>query len=127
VTPEALGVPRLGRVGGLGISPRRSFRADRGRALQVWQEDQRRWVRSAARALQQGGRMVVIVGDGNVLGTRIDTIGPVIAAGREAGLLRVASATVERWDDGVRAMRPEHAVCFERPQGAEDSERDEAD
>ena len=33
---------------------------------------------------------------------------------RAEGLVRVARTTVERWDEGVERMRPEHAVLYER-------------
>jgi hypothetical protein len=44
----------------------------------------------------------------------VDSLGPLGEAARAEGLVRVARATVERWDEGVERMRPEHAVLYER-------------
>lgn len=104
------------------IGSRRSFRADRATAAATWRDDTRKWVRAVSKALRPGGKLVVVVGDGNVGGKRIDALQPLEEAGRDAGLVRVARATVERWDEGVRAMRPEHAVLFEKPQAAPPAE-----
>ncbi len=96
------------------IGARRSFRVDRRAAAEVWREDQRKWVKAASRALRIGGRLIVVIGDGMVGGRRIDTIGPLIESAREFGFYRDAAVTVERWDEGVDANRPEHVVCFTR-------------
>ena len=95
------------------IGARRNFRADRASAIQVWRADTRKWTRVAARALLPGGRMVVVVGDGNVGGKRIEALTPLLDAAKEAGLTRISSASVERWDEGVSAVRMEHAAVFE--------------
>jgi SAM-dependent methyltransferase len=100
------------------IGSRRHFRVDRAAALAAWRLDTTRWVRAAARALDSGGRMIVVIGDGQVGGRRIDTYQAMDEAASAAGLVRVARATVERWDEGVRAMRPEHAFLWERPYAA---------
>lgn len=97
------------------IGSRRSFRADRATAVAAWREDTRKWVRGVTKALRPGGRLIVVIGDGNVGGKRIDALAPLEEAAKEAGLVRPARVTVERWDEGVRAMRPEHAVLFEKP------------
>lgn len=97
------------------IGARRSFRADRATAGKAWRADTGRWVRAAAKALLPGGRLVVITGDGIVGGKQIDARSPIVEAAQEAALTRVAQVTVERWDEGVRAMRPEHGLVFERP------------
>lgn len=97
------------------IGSRRSFRADRATGVQQWREDCRRWIKAMSKALGTGGRMIVVVGDGNVGGKRIDSLTPLEDAARDAGLVRPSRCTVERWDEGVNAMRPEHAVLFEKP------------
>ncbi|MDP2311813.1 MAG: hypothetical protein Q8P41_02840 [Pseudomonadota bacterium] len=97
------------------IGSRRQFRADRAAALHAWRGDNRKWMKAAARALDTGGRLIVVIGDGQVSGKRIDTYEAMEDAARAAGLVRIARATVERWDEGVNAMRPEHATLWEKP------------
>jgi SAM-dependent methyltransferase len=97
------------------LGARRAFRADRATAAKTWRADTARWIRGCARALTPGGRLIVVTGDGVVGGKNIDSRSPIVEAAKEAGLNRVAQVTVERWDEGVRAMRPEHGLVFERP------------
>lgn len=97
------------------IGSRRNFRADRAEAKEAWRQDTSRWVRAAARSLGEGGRLCVIIGDGNVGGVRLDAWTPLDEAARATGLRFVARATVERWDEGVRVMRPEHVGVWEKP------------
>jgi hypothetical protein len=99
------------------IGSRRAFRADRLEAVAEWKRDTHRWVRTAARALRPGGHLAVVVGDGLVGGRPVDAVGPIGEAARAEGLERVARATVERWDEGVERMRPEHAVLYRRVAG----------
>lgn len=96
------------------LGSRRSFRADRRAATDAWREDTRRWVRAAARALRPGGRLAVVIGDGNVGGRAVDAWSPLDEAARAAGLRFVARATVERWDSGLSFVRPEHAGVWEQ-------------
>lgn len=96
------------------IGSRRSFRADRKDAIAEWRDDTRRWVKSCAKALIPGGRFVVVQGDGNVGGKRIDSLGPLDEAASAAGLVRVARVTVERWDEGLDNVRAEHCVAYQR-------------
>lgn len=97
------------------IGSRRQFRADRGLATAAWKADTVRWVRATSRALRPGGRMVVVIGDGQVGGRRVDAYAAMDEAATAAGLRRLARVTVERWDAGVHAMRPEHAILWEKP------------
>ena len=94
------------------IGTRRSFRHDRGAALTRWREDTMRWTRAAARALGPGGRLVILVGDGDIHGGHVDAWPTTDAAAREAGLTLDARVTVERWDEGLRVFRPEHAAVW---------------
>lgn len=93
------------------IGSRRAFRADRATAIATWRQDSARWVRAVARVLD--GRLVLVIGDGNVGGKAIDSFTPVDEAARAAGLRFVARATVERWDAGMERVRPEHAAVWE--------------
>lgn len=97
------------------IGARRNFRADRSEAAATWRADTARWLRAAARALAPTGRLVVATGDGNVGGKAIDSLTPHDEGARAAGLRFVASATVERMDEGLGVIRPEHAICWEKP------------
>jgi SAM-dependent methyltransferase len=97
------------------MGSRRAFRVDRKKALEHWKNDTRKWVRQCAKALVPGGRMCVVIGDGKVGARAVDALGPLREAATEAGLKQVACVTVERWDEGVHAMRPEHAALFEKP------------
>jgi hypothetical protein len=96
------------------MGSRRAFKTDRTEATAAWKRDTARWVKVAARALLPGGRMAVVIGDGLVAGRPVDSLGPLGEAARAEGLVRVARTTVERWDEGVERMRPEHAVLYER-------------
>ena len=96
------------------IGSRRSFKSDRTEAVAAWKRDTARWVRAACRALVPGGRLAVVIGDGLVAGRPVDALGPLGEAARAEGMERVARTTVERWDEGVERMRPEHAVLYER-------------
>ncbi len=110
------------RVAWLGLHPseggreelgsRRAFRSDRADAVADWKADTHKWVRAAAKALRPGGRLAVVIGDGLVAGRPVDSLGPLGEAAHAEGMVRVARATVERWDEGVERMRPEHAVLY---------------
>lgn len=118
VTMQALRMSWLGLEGGEEeIGSRRQFRLDKATALATWRADTLKWVRAAARALEPGGRLVVVIGDGRVANKRIDTYQAMDEATTAVGLKRIARATVERWDEGVNAMRPEHAVVWEMAEG----------
>ncbi len=96
------------------VGSRRAFRADRATALAAWRADTQRWVRIASKALLPGGHLAVVIGDGIVGGRPVDSLGPVGESAHAEGLVRVARATVERWDDGADRMRPEHAVLYQK-------------
>lgn len=96
------------------IGSRRSFRVDRGRAFEQWREDTGRWVRATAKLLLPKGRMVVIVGDGFVNHRIVESIPAILEAAKGAGLRSVARCMVERPDEGVGAIRLEHALLLER-------------
>lgn len=97
------------------LGSRRSFRADRAAATEAWRVDSMKWVKAAGRALVPGGRLVVVIGDGNVGGKRVDSLQPIDEGARANGLKFVARASVERWDEGLRTVRLEHGAVWERP------------
>jgi hypothetical protein len=104
------------------IGSRRQFRLDREVAVAAWRVDNRKWMKAAARALVPGGRMIVVIGDGQVGRKRVDSREALEETGRALGLARLARVTVERWDEGVEAMRPEHAILWERQEGTVEGE-----
>ncbi len=99
------------------IGSRRAFRAGRAEALTEWKTDTSRWLKAASRALVPGGRVCVLVGDGQVGTRRIDSWTIHDEAARALGLRWVARASVERWDAGFNQVRWEHAGLWEKPVG----------
>ncbi len=97
------------------IGSRREFRAGRAEALTAWKSDTARWLKAASRALDPGGRLCVIVGDGQVGSKRIDSWTVHDEAARALGLRWVARASVERLDLGFGTVRWEHAGVWEKP------------
>jgi len=97
------------------VGTRRSFRADRKRALAQWRGDTVAWMASVTRALRHGGRLAVVIGDGLVGDRAIDTLQSTTSAGEEAGLRVLASASGGRHDPGRNAVRHEHILLLERP------------
>ena len=95
------------------LGSRRGFRADRGGALAAWEASTRRWLKSVARALAPGGKVVVVIGDGFGGGKLVPVLPSLLAAARELGLQRTGLVTVGRWDAGLRTVRPEHIVALE--------------
>jgi DNA modification methylase len=97
------------------IGARRGFDGLLEQATDTWRRDTLAWTRSAAAALQPGGRMVIVIGDGPRPDGPIDTRAESIAAADAAGLVFVEGATAE---PGSRpSPRREHALLFERPAG----------
>ena len=96
------------------IGSRRSFRVDRGRGIERWREDTGRWVQAAAKLMAPGGRMTIIVGDGVVEGRVVESIPAILETSKRIGLRSVARCMVERPDEGMGAIRLEHALLLER-------------
>lgn len=97
------------------IGSRRAFRAGRAEALAAWRADTGKWMKAAARALQPGGRLCVVVGDGQVGAKRIDSWTVHDEVARALGLRWLARASVERQDVGLGTVRWEHAGLWEKP------------
>jgi len=68
----------------------------------------------AARALANGGHLVLIVGDGWVPSGVVDAAAPSVAAARRAGLELIAGASLERPDSGGREQLREHVFAFRK-------------
>jgi hypothetical protein len=96
------------------IGSRRDFRAKgRSDALRTWQEDTKRWITTQAAALNPGGRMVIVVGDGLVGDRMVDALYPTVEAMESAGLTIIARASADRPDHARDANRIEHLVMGE--------------
>ena len=81
-----------------------------------WQADTEAWVQELGRALREGGRAVIIVGDGAGVNT-LDTFER--AAASCDGLVLVSSASISSTQDSpslrdTGARRAEHAILLER-------------
>jgi len=94
------------------LGSRRAFKGDAHEARRLWRKDTEQWMGSARDALVQGGRMAVIIGDGQVGPKVIGSAEPSIEAGKVLGLslLGRASKTLP----ATRPVRQEHALLFER-------------
>lgn len=93
------------------IGSRREFRA-KGRtdAVKMWIADTQEWINNQAKALKQGGAMVIVVGDGLVAGKLVDALYPTTEAMQAAGLEIFARASADRPDHARNAIRIEHMV-----------------
>lgn len=95
---------------------RRELRKDPRAFKEAWQEDQARWIDAVARALQPGGRVAIMIGDGANVDTRASTID----AGASSGLAHVASVSMALTHETANglvwnAARREHLVLLEKP------------
>lgn len=97
------------------IASRRSWRLGEKDARKRWRSDTFAWTQSAAAALAPGGHLVIVIGDGIAPGGLIDTSEPSEAAAKNAGLVSVARASVERPDHARDTMRWEHVFAFKKP------------
>ena len=84
-----------------------------------WADDQKEWLVATTRLLRSGGRMAVMVGDGDGVDTRSSLVEGVEELGRHEGeerlRLRVMGwATLRAARDARRSMRTEHLILLER-------------
>ncbi len=96
------------------IGARRLFRRGAHAARDVWRRDTEMWSERVARALANGGHLVLIVGDGWIPSGVVDAAAPSVDAARRAGLELVAGASLERPDTGGRAQLKEHIFAFRK-------------
>lgn len=93
------------------IGSRRDFRArGRGNAVKEWEAATQAWIRTQAQALNPGGRMAVVVGDGLVAGRNVDTLDTTVRAMEAAGMFIYARASADRPDHARGDIRTEHIV-----------------
>lgn len=94
------------------LGSRRAFKGDSHEARRLWRRDTALWLGAAHTALQPGGRVVVVIGDGQVGPKVIGSAEPSIEAAQEAGLRLLARAS--KTLPATRPARQEHALLFER-------------
>ena len=95
----------------LELGSRRNFRSKgRKAALTEWQNNTTQWIRTQATALNAGGAMVIVVGDGIIGGKLVDALYPTVEAMKSCGLSIVARASADRPDHARKAIRIEHLV-----------------
>jgi len=96
------------------IGPRRDWRQGDKEARKRWQEDTARWTARAAEALEPGGHLIVVIGDGLTPRGGVDTAGATEGSAVAAGLTMVGRASVERPDHARSTVRWEHAFAFRK-------------
>ncbi len=89
------------------LGSRRAFRGDSRKARARWRQDSLRWLNCAREALQPGGRLALVVGDGRANRRTIGTADPMAELAAQAGLQLLARASRQ---EGLS----EHALLFER-------------
>jgi SAM-dependent methyltransferase len=97
------------------IGSRRLFRKGAELARDTWRRDTELWTERAAKALANGGHLVLIVGDGWIPSGVVDAAAPSVAAAERAGLALAAGASLARPDSGGRAQLREHVFAFVKP------------
>ena len=97
------------------IGPRRAWRKEGKRARRAWVEDTHAWTKAVAGALQPGGHLVVVVGDGLTPTGPVDTVAASRDAALAAGLEPVARASLLRPDHARDSSRWEHVFAFKKP------------
>lgn len=97
------------------IGSRRQFKEQGHReARRAWVSDTRAWIEASARALEPGGHLVVVVGDGLTPSGAVDTVQPTLEGAREAGMEFRARASLRRVDHARQATRWEHVMAFSK-------------
>ena len=96
------------------IGPRRAWRRGTRDATKQWKKDTFAWTKEAARILEPGGNLVVVIGDGLTPAGNVDSVQTSVAAGEAAGLSLIARASVERPDHARETVRWEHAVVLRK-------------
>lgn len=79
-----------------------------------WIEDQRVWLEAAMSALKRGGRMVVMIGDGDGIDTRSCLLSEIGSRTGDGGVGVMGWVTLRAADTARRNMRTEHLVLLEK-------------
>ncbi|TVQ91038.1 MAG: hypothetical protein EA397_11120 [Deltaproteobacteria bacterium] len=104
-----------GEEPGREIGARRFWRKSSKKARSRWADDTALWTAACARALRQGGHLVVVVGDGLTPTGPVDTLGASSAAAQAAGLEKLARASLLRPDHARESARWEHVLVWRKP------------
>ena len=83
-------------------------------ARRDWLADTRTWTVDVSRALDEGGHLVVVIGDGLTPTGGIDTAEATVQAAEAAGLTLRGRSSVERPDHARNTVRWEHAFAFQK-------------
>ena len=98
----------------LELGSRKSWRANSREALASWHQDTLQWTQAAADALEPGGHLVVVIGNGRTNAGDIDAAMPTRGAAEQAGLTHLATASVKRPDHARGGGLWEHAFAFQK-------------
>lgn len=79
-----------------------------------WEHDQKDWLLATTTALKSGGRLGIMIGDGDGIDTRSSILGAVEMLGQEAALEVVGWVTLRAAEGTRRSMRTEHLVLLEK-------------
>ncbi len=94
------------------LGSRRAFKGHNREARRLWKRDTERWMGAVAEKLQPDGRVVVVIGDGQVGPKVIGSAETSIQAAQAVGLRLLSRASVTL--PTTRPPRQEHALLFER-------------
>lgn len=79
-----------------------------------WENDQKGWLLATASALRAGGRLAIMIGDGDGIDTRSSLLGTVKMLGKEAALEMAGWVTLRAAEGTRRSMRTEHLILLEK-------------
>lgn len=94
------------------LGSRRAFKGDGLEARRLWRKDTTRWMAAATDLLQPGGRMIIVIGDGQVGPKIIGSAEATIEAAEALGMKRLGRAS--RVLPATQPQRQEHAMVFEK-------------
>ena len=96
------------------LGARRHWREGRRSAQKKWRKDTFAWTKQMAHLMNEGGNLIVVIGDGLTPTGRIDCVGATQEAAHEAGLRLRARASIDRPDYARKDSRWEHIFMFTR-------------
>lgn len=80
----------------------------------TWENDQKDWLLATTRAVRAGGRLAIMIGDGDGIDTRSSLLRAVEVFGKETALQVVGWVTLRAAEGTRRSMRTEHLVLLEK-------------
>lgn len=79
-----------------------------------WESDQKDWLLATTSALRAGGRLGIMIGDGDGIDTRSSLLGTVEMLGNETALEVVGWVTLRAVEGTRRSMRTEHLLLLKK-------------